>query len=432
MTNFTRGQKGKLAEMGCIGIFPVALHLSVQGMDIDTSCFGLDVNGQLSDDRYMVFFNQKSCPGGYIRLEIDNNNNNINNNIINKSTFHIDVENLPNSIEKLVFTAAINGEGTMHQLGASSLSLGSTTFTFSGVDFQAEKAVIIGEIYKRDGQWRFGAVGQGFNGGLSALLKNFGGTEEASPSAPATTPLPESKKVSLSKVTLEKRGDKISLQKVSGVGGGGFGRTRINLNWNQKPASTPTATPTSATKEVEKTSFLSRVMNHLPKNLPKIRSQSGIDLDLGCFFEMADGYTGGIQALGDSWGDFNNEPYIQLDNDDRSGTNTAGENLFINGDQFQHIKRVLIYTFIYEGAPNWAATDGIVTIEIPGRAPVEVKLDNGTNASMCAIAMIENIGGNLQITKLVEYFQGNFTKLAHQLMNDRFKFGLHFEAGRKN
>ena len=63
MTDFTRGQKGKLADMGCIGLFPVAIQVAAQGMDIDISCFGLDAQGQLSDDRFMVFFNQLSCPG---------------------------------------------------------------------------------------------------------------------------------------------------------------------------------------------------------------------------------------------------------------------------------------------------------------------------------------------------------------------------------
>jgi uncharacterized protein YegL len=76
----------------------------------------------------------------------------------------------------------------MRSLGASNLRLGDATFAFSGSDFQDEKAIIVGEMYQRDNQWRFGAVGQGFNGGLSALLTHFGGTEvEAAPEAPAQT-----------------------------------------------------------------------------------------------------------------------------------------------------------------------------------------------------------------------------------------------------
>lgn len=396
--------------MGGTGLFPIVLTLSAQGMDIDISCFGLDANGQLSDDRYMVFFNQKSCPGGGVTLELGNGS----------ATFATDVSRLPVSIHKLVFTASINGEGMMRKLGASSLRLGSTIFSFSGADFQDEKAVIVGEIYKRDGLWRFGAVGQGFNGGLSALLKHFGGIEAAaSPSpAPASMPVPapETKKVSLSKITLEKRGDKISLEK---TGRQGFGRTRVNLNWNQSSA--PTAT------EPKKQGFLSRALGSAPT-----RSSGGIDLDLGCMFELTDGTPGCVQALGNSWGSFSLPPYIHLDSDDRSGTSTGGENIFINGDQFPQIKRALIFTFIYDGAPNWAVTNGVVTIEVPGRSPVEVRLDNGTNASMCAIAMIENKSGNLEITKLVEYFQQVGLKSTHQQINERFGFGLRFKAGRKD
>lgn len=386
--------------MGCTGLFPIVLTLSTQAMDIDISCFGLDANGQLSDDRYMVFFNQKSCPGGGVMLEIGNG----------ASTFNTDVSRLPDSIQKLVFTASINGDGTMRKLGASTLHLGSTIFSFSGADFQDEKAVIIGELYKRDGQWRFGAVGQGFNGGLSALLKHFGGTEAAA------SPAPEPKKVSLSKITLEKRGDKISLEK---SGTRGFGRTRVNLNWNQGPI--------AAAAEPKKQGLLSRVLGSAP-----VRSSEGIDLDLGCMFEMMDGTSGCVQALGKSWGNFSLPPYVHLDGDDRSGTSTDGENIFINGDQFHQIKRALIFTFIYNGAPNWAATNGVVTIEVPGRAPVEVRLDNGIDSSMCVIAMIENCGGNLQITKVVEYFQHIGTKSTHEQINERFKFGLRFKVGSKD
>ena len=412
MTDFSRGQKGKLADLGCTGMFSVTLALDAPGIDIDVSCFGLDATGQLSDERFMVFFNQKSCPGGGVTLDIGSTT----------STFNTDVSRLPETIHKLVFTAAINGDGTMRQLGASSLRLGSAFFAFSGADFQDEKAVIVGEIYQRDGQWRFGAVGQGFNGGLSALLKHFGGTEAApdapapaTAAAPAATPAPETKKVSLSKITLEKRGDKISLEK---TGRQGFGRTRVNLNWNQSAA---------PIVEAKKPGLFSRVLGTAPA-----RTSSGIDLDLGCMYELTDGTPGCVQALGNSWGSFSLPPYIELDSDDRSGTSTGGENIFINGNQFHQIKRALIFTFIYDGAPNWAVTNGVVSIEVPGRAPVEVRLDNGSDAPMCAIAMLENKSGNLEITKLVEYFQQSGSKSMHQQINERFNFGLRFKAGSKD
>ncbi len=397
MTNFARGQKDKLADLGCSGTFPVLLNIA--GMEVDIACFGLDVNDQLSDDRYMVFFNQKACPNNAVVLELG----------AGSARFMTDLARLPDSIHKLVFAASVSGDGVMRQLGASSMSLGDAVFAFSGADFQDEKAVIVGELYRRDGLWRFGAVGQGFNGGLSALLKHFGGTEaEVSTLAPA----PAAKPISLSKITLEKRGDKVSLEKNTS---GGFGRIRVNLNWNQS----------AQLAEPEKSGFFNKLIN-------KPASSNRIDLDLACLFQMADGTPGGVQALGNSWGSFTQPPFVHLEGDDRSGSNTGGENIFINGDQFGQIKRLLIFTFIYEGAPNWAATDGVVTIEVPGRAPVEVRLDQGSNASMCAIAMIENIGGNLQVTKLVEYFAQTNGKSAHEQLNDKFGFGLRFKKGSKD
>jgi tellurite resistance protein TerA len=399
MNNFSRGQKGKLADLGCNARFNVELDIGAAGMAVDVSCFGVDANEKLSDERYMVFYNQLASPEGAIKLDLGGG----------KARFALDLDALPASIAKLVFVAAIDGNGTMRAIGPSAMTLGDAVkFAWSGADFENEKAVIVGEIYRKDGVWRFGAVGQGFNGGLSALLAHFGGAE----AAPASTPAPKPKPVSLSKVTLEKRGDKVSLDK---RGSKGFGRIHVNLNWNQNGA--PKQAPA-------KTGFLAK--------LTGASASTGVDLDLGCMFEMSDGTPGLVQALGNAWGDAERRPYIKLEADDRTGQSTGGENLTINGDHFNEIKRALIFAFIYKGAPNWAATDGVVTINMPEQAPIEVRLDQGGNQMMCAIAMIENAGGSLQVTKLAEYFAQEGRTSAHELMDRRFGFGLRWKTGTKD
>ncbi|MFT5533382.1 MAG: tellurite resistance protein TerA [Burkholderiaceae bacterium] len=421
MNTFARGQKGKLAELGCQEQLTVTLDVTLPGASVDVSCFGLDGADKLSDDRYLVFFNQTASPENAIVLDQSSG----------KAVFRIDLAKLPASIAKLVFTAAIDGPGSMRNIAPGALVLGdAVTFPLNGADFNTEVAMIAGEIYRKDGVWRFGAVGQGFAGGLSSLLAHFGGEQAAaSPSAapapaaapvptptPTPTPVPTptpTPTVSLSKITLEKQGDKVSLEKKSGQG---YGRVRINLNWNQNPS---IAAP-------EKAGFFSRLLGDAKKS-------GGIDLDLACLYELTDGKKGGIQALGKSWGDFEAAPYISLAGDDRTGTSADGENMFINGDQFAHIKRALIFTFIYEGAANWAATNGVVTIEAPNQAPVEVKLDNGNNAQMmCAIAMIENVGGKFQVTKLAEYFGAEGGVGAHEMMDRRYGFGMRWKTGRKD
>ena len=409
MSTFTRGQKGKLADLGLGTAFPLTLTLGA-GTDVDVSCFGLDAGGQLADERYMVFFNQTSAPENAVVLELG----------AGHAVFRLDLERLPATIEKLVFTAAVADQGSLRALGASTLALGqpaAATFGFSGADFDAEKAVIVGELYRRDGSWRFGAVGQGFAGGLAALLKHFGGSE-AAPPAPVPEPAVAPKKISLSKITLEKRGDKVSLAKRDSKG---YGRIRVNLNWNQGATAPPRA---------DAGGFIGKLFG-APFGKPASPA-SGIDLDIGCLFEMTGGAKSAVQALGNSWGAYERAPYIHLEGDDRTGSVSSGENLYINGAHFEQIKRVLVYAFIYDGVPNWAATDAVVSIEIPGQPPVEVKLDNGTNQSMCAIALLDNQGGNLQVTKLVEYFGGQGKKTAHQQMDERYGFGLNWSAGRKD
>lgn len=394
MQAFSRGQKGKLADVGLSGTFQIGITLGAAGLTLDVSCFGLDAQGKLSDDRFLVFYNQKASPGDAVVLTMNGV----------ESAFKVDLARLPASIERLVFTATLDGGVSLAQLGASRLRVGDAIeFAFSGVDFQQEKAIIIGELYRREGSWRFGAVGQGFNGGLSALLTHFGGSEVRPAPAAVNTPPPPpvQDKISLAKVTLEKRGDKISLEKHSK----GFGRIRVNLNWR---------------RSLKKQGFLD-----------KLRGNTDVDLDLGCLFELADGSKGAVQALGNAWGSFEQPPYIHLQADDRTGTNVEGENIFINGDNFDKVRRILVYAFIYQGVPNWAATDGVVLIETPGQSPVEVLLDRAENMQMCAIAGIENNNGQLAVTKLVEYFGGSGEITPHEQMDRRFGFGMRWATGRK-
>ena len=406
MNIYARGQKGKLSDLGCGTQFPVDVDVNLPGASVDVSCFGLDANETLSDERYMVFYNQLAAPGNAVTLDLSSG----------KAHFDINLDALPASITQLVFVAAIDGAQTMRSIGPSRLTLGAAVeFPLDATVFGDEKAVILANIYRKDGVWRFGAVGQGFNGGLSALLAHFGGSEAAAtPAAAPAAPAPA--KINLAKVTLEKRGDKVSLDK---RGAHGYGRIHVNLNWNQSAMAAPAP---------EKTGFLARLTGAANPR----QGRGCIDLDLGCMYEMMDGRKGIVQALGNAFGDFANAPFIQLEADDRTGAASGGENIYINGDRFDQFRRALIFTFIYEGVPNWSATDAVVTLAVPNQGPVEVRLDQGGSQMMCAIAMIENQDGKLQVTKLVEYFQQEGRTSAHELMDRRFGFCMRWKTGTKD
>ncbi|MCL2160420.1 MAG: TerD family protein [Betaproteobacteria bacterium] len=394
-----RGQRIKLADIGLSNTFSIELALAAGALSVDASCFGLDASRRLLNDDYMIFFNQKISPCGGVKLD-------------GISNFAFDLSRVPASIEVMTIALAIDGNGTMSSLGdsrANFISEGGAraSFAFSGKDFSAERALMLLEIYRKDGLWRFCAVAQGFNGGLDALVSHFGGTLAAAPQTPPPAPTPQTPPpvpapqpsgVNLSKITLEKRGDKISLEK---RGDAGHGRIVCNLNWTSGKG--------------EKRGFFG------------LGRSKGIDLDLGCLFELADGSKGAVQALGNSFGAYDYEPYIHLAGDDRTGASASGEFLYINGDHLPKFRRICVFAFIYEGIANWSQADAVVTITVPGHPTVEVRLDGHNNQkNMCGIAMLENVAGSLRVTKLAEYV-GN-----HLELDRRYNWGLRWQAGSKD
>lgn len=397
-----RGQRLKLADLGLAGQpFSIALSLAKAGLVVDAACFGLDAGRKLSDERYMTFFNQPATPCGAVAFSAD-------------GRFDIDLSRLPATIDSLTLTLAIDGAGVMSTLGSSVATLsraGSAlaTYAFDGGHFASERAVMLLEIYRKDGQWRLSAIGQGFNGGLDALITHFGGSvaEKAAPTPPTVEPprpreTPPQPKVSLSKITLEKRGDKISLEKRGS--GAGHGRIVCNLNWTSGAAT-------------EKKGFLGGLL----------ANKKGIDLDLGCLYELMDGSKHVVQALGNSFGSYERPPYIHLAGDDRTGASASGEFLYVNGDHLKDIRRICVFAFIYEGVANWAQANGVVTVTVPGHPVIEVRLDgHQPNLTMCAIAMLENDGGALRVTKLAEYFAG------HPDLDRRFNWGMQWTRGSKD
>ncbi|MCI3943742.1 putative tellurium resistance protein [Pseudomonas syringae] len=145
---------------------------------IDYVCFGVDANGKLSDDRYMIFFNQPTSPCGGVKQA-------------NGGDFQLALGSLPASIDRLVFTASIDGTGAMSDIQASHFSIrhqGSEVARgeFSGATFAAEKAIMVADIYRKNGEWRIASNLQGYNAGLDALVVHFGGeVADVPPAAPA-------------------------------------------------------------------------------------------------------------------------------------------------------------------------------------------------------------------------------------------------------
>ena len=182
MTELVRGFRGKLGDILDVSQpFTVKMHTAGNAV-YDTCCFGVDTEGKLSDDRYMVFYNQTSSPAGEITFGESGG----------VSEYTVSLGALPQTVAKLVFTVSIDGDGTMGQIASHTISIfqngeEKARLTLGGGDFSAEKAIIGAEIYLKS-VWRIAVVASGFNGGLADLLASYGG--EAAESEPAAAPTP--------------------------------------------------------------------------------------------------------------------------------------------------------------------------------------------------------------------------------------------------
>ncbi|MET9897710.1 TerD family protein [Streptomyces sp. NPDC006446] len=178
---FQRGHKAKISDLTAGTDLYVGVQITGPGLTFDISCFGLDADERLSDDRYFVFFNQPKSPEESIQLLGAQSGD--------TESFRVTLDRIPAQIQKLSFTATLDGAGQMSQIAPGYLRVVAggeevARYAFSGAEFSTERAVMLGDFYLKD-VWRFAAVGQGFDGGLDALLENFGGeVAQEEPAAP--------------------------------------------------------------------------------------------------------------------------------------------------------------------------------------------------------------------------------------------------------
>ena len=209
-----RGQRLRLTELVGTGLsFQIGLEARVAGSVPDFACFGLDAAGKLADERYMTFFNQPKSPCGGVSLQPASGGG---------CQFTFDLQRLPASIERLVITAAVDAPLTLGQLGSGHLCfldgpLETARFELHGSDYAAERALMLLECYRKDGVWRVSVNGQGFNGGLAALVEHFGGEVAAQPSATPAAAAPSSARINLEKRLEKEAPHLISLVKKAAV-----------------------------------------------------------------------------------------------------------------------------------------------------------------------------------------------------------------------
>ncbi|MEU6923000.1 MULTISPECIES: TerD family protein [unclassified Streptomyces] len=404
--------------------------------DVDGSALLL-VSGKVRSDADFVFYNQPSHASGAVRHEGKRTAGDG-----MTDTLAVDLARVEPAIDRVVLAASADG-GTFGRVSGlyvriTDAASGSEIARFDSADATVETAFILGELYRRQGAWKFRAVGQGYDTGLEGLATDFGisvdepqqpqptqpyhqpraprqpqgapRTDRLPPAPPTAPPAPSAPPaappVRLSKVTLTKEAPSVSLAKQ----GGTSGALRVNLNW-----------------EVHKQfkgwgSKLGRaVANH-----------ADLDLDLCALYELTDGRKGVVQALGNAFGALQHPPYIHLDGDDRTGAVATGENLTVNLDQKNKLRRVLIFVTIYEGARSFADLHATVTLQPQHGAPIDFSLDECTVPStVCALALLTNNGGDLTVQREARYLVPERGVSPQRTIDHAYGWGMNWTPGRK-
>ncbi|SCK57684.1 TerD family protein [Streptomyces sp. WMMB 322] len=413
-------------------------------VDVDASALLLTASGKVRSDDDFVFYNQPRHASGAVNHEGKRSEAPVAVDVLSADLARVEPD-----VDRIVLAASAEG-GTFGQVPGLHVRLvdadgGAEIARFESADATVETAFVLGELYRRQGGWKFRAVGQGYGSGLAGLATDFGISVDeeadagapvreaapaaavppqasASPPPPAAAPAPAAASapapsapaaagaVRLTKVTLTKQAPSVSLTKQGGTGG----VMRVNLNWQTQKQSQKSA------------SGWGRKLGRA------VAGHSGLDLDLCALFELADGRKGAVQALGNAFGSLHQPPYIHLDGDDRTGAVASGENLTVNLDHAAQLRRVLVFVTIYSGARSFEGVQGTVTLQPQHGAPVEFSLDECTvPSSVCALALITNKGGDLVVHREARYLVVERGSSPQRTVDAAYGWGMQWAPGRK-
>ncbi|MGX1220134.1 tellurite resistance protein TerA [Streptomyces ambofaciens] len=411
--------------------------------DADASALLL-VGGKVRSDADFVFYNQSAHASGSVRHE---GKRDVGGRVTD--SLLVDLARVEPAIETVILAASSDG-GSFGQVPDLYIEVRDTARNtvvarFDNPGASVETAFVLGEFYRRQGAWKFRAVGQGYDSGLEGLATDYGisvdepqhtppaappapvppapvqpapvppapaqPTPTAPPAFPAAAPppapsAPPAQPVRLTKVTLTKAAPSVSLTKQ----GATSGAMRVNLNWQVR----------------KQFSGWARKLGR------PVAMHDDLDLDLCCLYELSDGSKGVVQALGNAFGALHQPPFIHLDGDDRTGAVSTGENLTISLDHQRYFRRILVFVTIYEGARSFADLHATVTLQPQYGAPVDFSLDECTVPStVCALALITNTGSDLVVQREARYLVPERGVSPQRTVDYAYGWGMNWTPGRK-
>ncbi len=149
--------------------------------DLDASAFLVGSNGHCNSDEDFIFYGNQRHSSGCVESTGDNRSGDGEG---DDEQILVNLALVPANVDKIAFTVTIyDGEQRRQNFGMISNSYirvlnqvtGEELIHFDlGEDYSIETAIVVGELYRHNGEWKFNAVGSGFQGGLAALCRNYG------------------------------------------------------------------------------------------------------------------------------------------------------------------------------------------------------------------------------------------------------------------
>lgn len=149
--------------------------------DLDASAFMLGEEGKALSDKHFIFYNNLTSPDGSIQHQGDNltGEGEGDDEVVN-----VELNQVPPNVQKIAFTVTIYDAESRNQnfgmvqnafIRVVNLDDSQEITRYDlGEDFSTETAMIFGELYRYQSEWKFRAVGQGYDGGLGALARSYG------------------------------------------------------------------------------------------------------------------------------------------------------------------------------------------------------------------------------------------------------------------
>lgn len=149
--------------------------------DLDASVFLLDKNGRAGGIEDFIYYNNLVGGSGAVTHTGDNLTGDGEG---DDEQIIVDLSQVPAHVEKLAFTVTIHeavqrsqnfGQVSNAYVRVVNETNGQEVLRYDlGEDFSVETALVVCELYRHQGEWKFNAIGSGFSGGLAALCRNFG------------------------------------------------------------------------------------------------------------------------------------------------------------------------------------------------------------------------------------------------------------------